>query len=103
MCRIFCAGRDQQQLEETQTSLLYPCFKTVFCYGVVSGCFVPRVSFSRFGPQLAPKRGPAAQSWLLERPKVRAKSMQKLLGHNAAFCSSDFERSAGMALNHTRT
>ena len=25
-----------------------------------------------------------AQGWLLERPKVRAKSMQKLLGHNAA-------------------
>ena len=25
-----------------------------------------------------------AQGWLLERSKVRAKSMQKLLGHNAA-------------------
>ena len=49
------------------------------------------------------KTRPRAQGWLLERSKVRAKSMQKLLGHNVAWqgrsLRARFERSAGMALN----
>ena len=46
------------KLLRARTSLLYPCFKTAFCYGVVSGCFVPRVSpSSQIRPELAPKRG----------------------------------------------
>ena len=57
--------------------------KTALRYGVVSGCFVRGVSSSfRLRPDLAPKRGLEAQSWLLERLKVRAKSMQNLLGHS---------------------
>ena len=65
--------------------LLNPCFKTALCYGVVSGCFVPGVSpSSRFRPELAPKRGPAAPKLAFRTPES-AKSMQKLLGHNAAW------------------
>ena len=61
------------------SSLLYPCFKTALCYGVVSGCFVHRVSpSSRFRPELAPERGPAAPGLAFRRPesacKVHAKS-----------------------------
>ena len=61
------------------TSLLYPCFKTAFCYGVVSGCFVPRVSpSSRFRPELAPKRGLGGPGLAFRTPesarKVHAKS-----------------------------
>ena len=61
------------------SSLLYPCFKTAFCYGVVSGCFVPRVSPSpRIRLELAPKRGLEGSGLAFRRPesarKVRAKS-----------------------------
>ena len=59
-------------------SLLYPCFKTAFCYGVVSGCFVLE------GLSFFPDPAESRSKTLLERSKVRAKSMQKLLGHNAA-------------------
>ena len=62
-------------------------FKTALCYGVVSGCFVHGVSpSSRLRPELAPKRGLGGPGLAFrERPKVRAKSMQNLLGHNAAW------------------
>jgi len=67
-------------------SLLYPCFKTALCYGVVSGCFVHSVS---------PSSRTRSKTWpsqlCLERLKVRAKSMQNLLGHNAAWQSRSDE------------
>ena len=44
-----------------------------------------QVLLPRIRSELAPKRGLGGQGWLLERPKVRAKSMQNLLGHNAAW------------------
>ena len=61
------------------TSLLYPCFKTALCYGVVSGCFVHGVSpSSRFRPELAPKRGLEGPELAFRTPenarKVHAKS-----------------------------
>ena len=54
-------------------------FKTALCYDVVSGCFVPRVSpSSRFRPELAPIRGPAAPELafrtLESARKIHAKS-----------------------------
>ena len=60
-------------------SLLYPCFKTALCYGVVSGCFVDSVSpSSPLRPEPAPKCGPAAPELAFRRPesarKVHAKS-----------------------------
>ena len=89
-------------------SLLYPCFKSALCHGVVSGCFVHGVSpSSRFRPELAPKRGPAAPELAFRTPESASKVHAKLLGRmrpcGVGVCSSDFERSAGMALNrHTR-
>jgi len=64
---------------KSEPSLLYPCFKTALCYGVVSGCFVHRVSSSsRLRPELAPKRGlggPGLAFRTLESArKVHAKS-----------------------------
>ena len=64
-------------------SLLYPCFKTALRYGVVSGCR-RQVLLPGSGRNSLQNAALQRQSWLLERPKVRAKSMQKLLGHNAA-------------------
>jgi len=60
-------------------SLLYPCFKTALCYGVVSGCFVHGVSSSSpLRPELAPKRGPGGPGLAFRTPesarKVHAKS-----------------------------
>ena len=90
-------------------SLFFPCFKTALCYGVVSGCFVHRVSpSSRFRPELAPKRGPAAPELAFRTPEMCAQSPCKnfwatMRPCGVGVCSSDFERSAGMALNrHTR-
>ena len=62
-----------------KNSLLYPCFKTALCYGVVSGCFVHGVSpSSRFRPELAPKRGLGGSGLAFRTPesprKVHAKS-----------------------------
>ena len=60
-------------------SLLYPCFKTALCYGVVSGCFVHGASPScRIRPELAPKRGLGGPALAFRTPetarKVHAKS-----------------------------
>ena len=65
--------------ERSKASLLYPCFKTALCYGVVSGCFVHGVSpSSRFRPELAPKRGLEGPELAFRTPenarKVHAKS-----------------------------
>ena len=75
-----------------ERSLLYPCFKTALCYGVVSGCFVHGVSPSSGSGRISLQNATwEAQSWLLERPKVRAKSMQNLLGHSAAWQGRSLE------------
>ena len=60
-------------------SLLYPCFKTALCYGVVSGCFVHGVSPSPwFRPELAPERGLGGRGLAFRTPesarKIHAKS-----------------------------
>ena len=67
------------QVSSYWCSLLYPCFKTALCYGVVSGCFVHGVSpSSRFRPELAPKRGLEGPELAFRTPenarKVHAKS-----------------------------
>ena len=65
-------------------SLLHQVFKPRFCFSVVSGCFVDRVSSSLpLRPKLA--KSMKAQSWLLEGSKVPAKCVQNLLGHDVAW------------------
>ena len=60
-------------------SLLYPCFKTALCYGVVSGCFVHGVSPSRrIRPEPAPEPGLEGSELACRTPesarKIHAKS-----------------------------
>ena len=62
------------------STLFFPCFKTALCNG---GLWLFR-SVLLSGSGWSSLQNLQPQSWLLERPKVRAKSMQKLLGHNAA-------------------
>ena len=62
-----------------KASLLYPCFKTALCYGVVSGCFVHGVSPSRrIRPEPAPEPGLEGSELACRTPesarKIHAKS-----------------------------
>ena len=75
--RPFSLGRGHQR----RASLLYPCFKTAFCYGVVSGCFVPRVSpSSRIRLELAPKRGLGGPGLAFRKPETARKVHAKTSG-----------------------
>ena len=78
-----------QKLLQTQSKKLMQqlslmsMFQNCVMLWCVSGCFVPKVSpSSGFRPEL--NAALQLQSRLLERAKVRAKSMQKLLGRSAA-------------------
>ena len=63
-----------------RNSLLYPCFKTALCYGVVSGCFVHRVSPSSRLPELAPKRGLGGPGLAFRTPESARKVHAKTSG-----------------------
>ena len=67
--------------EFPKLSLLYPCFKTAFCFGVVSGCFVPRVCpSSRIRPELVPKRGLGGPGLAFRTPESARKVHAKTSG-----------------------
>ena len=79
-CSVLGCGERASICEEfAAPSLLYLVFQTAFCFSVVSGCFVDRVSPSpRFRPELAPKRGLGGSGLAFTTPEKCAQNPCKI-------------------------
>ena len=77
-------------------SLYIPCFKTVFCCGVASGCLVVGASpSSLIWRYLVPKRGPEGLGLAFRRVKSAHKMRAKSFGPWRSLAGSEFPRVIG--------